>query len=196
MIDRRRFLRLLAAGMVASTVDVDKLLWLPGQKTIFLPPAPKFVEVTFTDYAHVGLSQEVFYERYIKPAVAAMAAEVDRIAFDHLRQHAPEAFDHVDQARLRPVRLRGSRREPPRRYRPSPLGAGRAVVVPPGFAQALAHPRRNLLTGSPLSLGRIAPRDAPLSLGFHTHDVRYPCEVRHSPGGTICSGAWDDDEDA
>lgn len=143
MIDRRRFIRLLAAGMVASTVDVDKLLWLPGQKTIFVP-AQKLVGVTITDVATVGLSQEAFYERYIKPAVAAIADVVDGSALENMIKHghAGVLTDHVDQARLRPVRLRGSRREPPRRYRPSPLGAGRAVVVPPGFAQALAHPRR------------------------------------------------------
>ena len=36
-MDRRGFLRLLALGLVGSQVDVDKLLWVPGEKKIFLP---------------------------------------------------------------------------------------------------------------------------------------------------------------
>ena len=43
MIDRRAFLRRLGFGTVSAaaavcTFDVDKLLWVPGQKTISLPP--------------------------------------------------------------------------------------------------------------------------------------------------------------
>ena len=37
-MNRRTLLRLLASGLVAHTLDVDKLLWVPGKKTIFLPP--------------------------------------------------------------------------------------------------------------------------------------------------------------
>lgn len=37
---RRDFLRFLLAAPIAATVDVEKLLWVPGEKTIFLPPAP------------------------------------------------------------------------------------------------------------------------------------------------------------
>lgn len=39
--DRRTFLRLLAAGAISPLVDVDRLLWVPGAKTWFLPPAKK-----------------------------------------------------------------------------------------------------------------------------------------------------------
>lgn len=42
-MDRRRFLSWLtgtAAGVaIAPTLDVDRLLWVPGEKTIFLPRA-------------------------------------------------------------------------------------------------------------------------------------------------------------
>jgi hypothetical protein len=34
---RRDFLRLLASGVVGSHIDVDRLLWEPNKKTIFLP---------------------------------------------------------------------------------------------------------------------------------------------------------------
>lgn len=34
---RREFLRLLASSTLAHTLDIDKLLWVPGAKKIFLP---------------------------------------------------------------------------------------------------------------------------------------------------------------
>ena len=37
MISRRSLLKLLASGVIGHTLDVDRLLWVPGQKTIFLP---------------------------------------------------------------------------------------------------------------------------------------------------------------
>lgn len=41
LTSRRSFFRSVLAAVAAGAVlDVDKLLWLPGQKTIFLPPAP------------------------------------------------------------------------------------------------------------------------------------------------------------
>ncbi len=43
-MDRRNFLRTLIGGLAgtaaASTLDLDKLLWVPGAKTFFLPSAP------------------------------------------------------------------------------------------------------------------------------------------------------------
>ncbi len=44
MIDRRAFLRRLGFGTVAAAaaasgvLDLEKLLWVPGEKTIFVPP--------------------------------------------------------------------------------------------------------------------------------------------------------------
>ena len=37
-MNRRAFLRLLALGVAGHSLDVDRLLWIPGEKTIFLPP--------------------------------------------------------------------------------------------------------------------------------------------------------------
>lgn len=37
-MDRRSLLKLIASGLVGTALDVDKLLWIPGQKKIFLPP--------------------------------------------------------------------------------------------------------------------------------------------------------------
>ena len=40
-MNRRNFLQLIASGSVgAMTLDVEKLLWVPGAKTFFLPPVP------------------------------------------------------------------------------------------------------------------------------------------------------------
>lgn len=50
-MDRRSFLRKLGFGTVAAAaaattgVDIEKLLWEPGEKTILLPDAPKFVSL-------------------------------------------------------------------------------------------------------------------------------------------------------
>lgn len=46
-LSRRSFLGLFAASTAAvATLDFDQLLWTPGEKTIFLPPAVQTVEVT------------------------------------------------------------------------------------------------------------------------------------------------------
>lgn len=38
VLNRRDFLRaLLSSTVVAATVDVEKLLWIPGEKKIFIP---------------------------------------------------------------------------------------------------------------------------------------------------------------
>ena len=38
-LNRRSFLALLGSGVIGAGIDVDRLLWVPGAKTIFLPPA-------------------------------------------------------------------------------------------------------------------------------------------------------------
>jgi hypothetical protein len=45
-MDRRAFLRRLGFGTVAAAaaatgaIDIERLLWTPGEKTIFIPPPP------------------------------------------------------------------------------------------------------------------------------------------------------------
>lgn len=50
MFSRRSFLTRLAAGaaaaLAATQLDPDKLLWIPGQKTFFLPPEKRLVHGT------------------------------------------------------------------------------------------------------------------------------------------------------
>lgn len=53
-IDRRRFLQILAGSAAAPfAFDMEKLLWVPGEKTIFIPPPRELVyagEVWASDY--------------------------------------------------------------------------------------------------------------------------------------------------
>lgn len=37
-MNRRNFLMLLSTGVLGHTLDLDRLLWIPRAKTIFLPP--------------------------------------------------------------------------------------------------------------------------------------------------------------
>jgi len=53
MLDRRTFLSCLGFGTVAAAaaatgaIDVERLLWKPGERTIFIPPPPK-IEPIYT----------------------------------------------------------------------------------------------------------------------------------------------------
>lgn len=58
-MNRRAFLQLLSSGAVAYTLDVDKLLWIPGQKTIFLPPEGKILSYTTILDTHLHLYHNI-----------------------------------------------------------------------------------------------------------------------------------------
>lgn len=47
MLNRRAFLQLFSAGVAALTLDPERLLWVPGEKTIFLPALEQFSGDTF-----------------------------------------------------------------------------------------------------------------------------------------------------
>lgn len=43
-MDRRQFIKLIASSAVAAyALDPDKLLWVPGEKKIFIPPAKRLI---------------------------------------------------------------------------------------------------------------------------------------------------------
>jgi len=47
VVNRRAFLGTLAAGLAGIALDPERLLWVPGQKRIFLPsPSPSLVTST------------------------------------------------------------------------------------------------------------------------------------------------------
>lgn len=74
MFSRRHFLSVLSAGALASTLDLDKLLWVPGRKAFFLPPADRvftdslFVSLHTADPAGVGAA-EATYRNYARVTV-------------------------------------------------------------------------------------------------------------------------------
>jgi hypothetical protein len=72
MIDRRGFLRLFGAAAAAAVLDPERLLWVPGQKTIFLPPI----------VLHDGLTKEFF--------TSASMAEFDAILKQHYRAYVSD----------------------------------------------------------------------------------------------------------
>jgi len=41
-VNRRGFLGTLAAALTGAVLDPERLLWVPGQRTIFLPPVVHF----------------------------------------------------------------------------------------------------------------------------------------------------------
>lgn len=49
-MQRRSFLQSLIAGAAALTLDPEKALWVPGKKTVFIPPPPKIEEPTILEW--------------------------------------------------------------------------------------------------------------------------------------------------
>jgi hypothetical protein len=43
---RRDFLKLLASGVIAQELDLDRLLWMPGKKTIFIPSGSSTISLS------------------------------------------------------------------------------------------------------------------------------------------------------
>jgi len=53
-MQRREFLRLLAWSVPALNLDLDKLLWVPGQKKIFLPsPSLSIADIVACELMHI-----------------------------------------------------------------------------------------------------------------------------------------------
>jgi len=72
MIDRRGFLRLFGAAAATAVLDPERLLWVPGQKTIFLPSI----------VPHDGLTEEFF--------TRASMAEFDAILKQHYHAYVSD----------------------------------------------------------------------------------------------------------
>ena len=50
-MDRRRFLQMVGLGGAAFALDPELLLWTPGKKTIFIPPAESIPVILNTTLA-------------------------------------------------------------------------------------------------------------------------------------------------
>lgn len=43
MVNRRDFLKLISLGVVGHELDIDRLLWVSGEKTIFIPNTKRII---------------------------------------------------------------------------------------------------------------------------------------------------------
>jgi len=84
-MNRRRFLQMLSAGACgAMTLDVDKLLWVPGARTFFLPSVVP---------THWVMSERVFFlspegvYAYVGNALESIARTID---YDLLMKYRSE----------------------------------------------------------------------------------------------------------
>lgn len=56
-MDRRSFLRILSGAIATSQLDVEKLLWVPGQKTFFLPTVTRVSCPRYSDFVSLELER-------------------------------------------------------------------------------------------------------------------------------------------
>jgi hypothetical protein len=80
-MNRRDMFRALLGGVAAAaTFDIERLLWLPGEKTIFIPPA---FQTVFAVASHPIRGVAVLYVRtagnpeYIRIPFAKICARAD-----------------------------------------------------------------------------------------------------------------------
>lgn len=57
---RRDLLRYLLAAPIAATLDVEKLLWVPGEKAIFIPSARQLRFMEFDRLMLYGIPYHLF----------------------------------------------------------------------------------------------------------------------------------------
>lgn len=63
MIDRRRFLQILGSSAVAAyALDPEKLLWIPGQKKIFIPPPRRLIYASELHASDEGVTMKLLEE--------------------------------------------------------------------------------------------------------------------------------------
>lgn len=105
-MNRRAFFQRVLGGVAAATVapllelDPERALWVPGKKTIFLPPAPTIQTIAFHPDAFSmvmdDLTYQEFRDRYIRPAVADLARHIDvRIMEEHYPNMKLKDGSHV-----------------------------------------------------------------------------------------------------
>lgn len=63
-MDRRSFLKLLAAGVIGHELDIDRLLWVPGQKKIFLSsPGISLSQIIALEMERIAPQLQSLFER-------------------------------------------------------------------------------------------------------------------------------------
>lgn len=63
-MNRRQLLKLLALGVAGHTLDIDRLLWVPGSKTIFIPsPSISLGEIVALEFERIIPHLRNLFER-------------------------------------------------------------------------------------------------------------------------------------
>lgn len=64
-MNRRSLLKLLSTGVIGHTLDIDRLLWVPGQRTIFLPSLHRLTtsEIVALEIERILPHLRVLFER-------------------------------------------------------------------------------------------------------------------------------------
>jgi hypothetical protein len=95
-MNRRHLLKLLLTGAAGHVLDVDKILWVPGAKTFFLPP-----EKILSGGSHVGkgfCSDEVLdswgeHSKMLQEAISQAAQDIsDRIDAQVYKLYSESTF--------------------------------------------------------------------------------------------------------
>ncbi len=82
MIDRRGFLGALGAFAAGAVLDPERLLWVPGRKTIFVPAKPIVQRLVFHRDAYALVMADLIGE-----AAQHLADEIDRIGLERMRSY-------------------------------------------------------------------------------------------------------------
>lgn len=105
-MDRRKFLAWLGGSVagtaaVAAGLDLDRILWTPGERTIFLP-TPVALDPWPTVYSaeDYTLAVSAFGKDFLKPAIEGIARRIDAAI---LKQAWPEVYR---QERPIPMQIR------------------------------------------------------------------------------------------
>ena len=79
---RRSFLKLLALGVIGHELDIDRLLWVPGQKTIFLPASKgvSLSEIVALEMERMIPKLRTLFERDDMFYTAIKTRQVERIS--------------------------------------------------------------------------------------------------------------------
>ncbi len=70
-MDRRRFLSTLIGAGLTAAIDPERLLWIPGKKTVFIPPPIRgqhFDVVTYDD-PRIMAGKYIYTCQYLSPPI-------------------------------------------------------------------------------------------------------------------------------
>lgn len=63
-MNRRDFLKLIAIGIATHDLDIDRLLWVPGEKKIFLPsPGMSISEIVALEFERIIPKIRTLFDR-------------------------------------------------------------------------------------------------------------------------------------